>query len=548
MSVLSLSQRSRFAVFCAAALMVGVLAGGYFGDRALATSEKLSEELRTFSELLDTVQDRYMEEVEGTELVYGAIRGMLRTLDPHSSFLDPKSYREMREEQRGSFSGLGIVISLRGEENLLTVISPIEGTPAHRAGIRAGDVISMIETEETSGMSIDKALVKLRGRKGSEVKLTILREGVEEPLHFTITRDDIPTASIPYSYILRPGVGYIKIKNFTQTTAEELDQKIRHLAQQGMEQLVLDLRANPGGLLEQAVKVASRFIGGQKMIVYTRGRVANSDQEYYGTEERDGLRFPLVILVNQGSASASEIVAGAVQDHDRGLVVGENTWGKGLVQTVYPLSHESALALTTAKYYTPSGRLIQRDYHSLEDYFSYAEANLSEEEREVRYTDAGRKVLGGGGISPDVEVKVPDPPEFIQTLERRTVFFDFAVQVTARRKVDRDFQADDAVLAQFMKLLGQKKIDHKPEEIQANLDYIKNAIRAEVIGAAFGLEERSKVLAERDPQIQGALELLPRAQAMLAALRRPPRASAANPVPPKSPGEVPRQGSTDPVN
>ncbi len=544
-----MSTRSRFIVFSVAALMVGILAGGYFGDQAMATSEKLAEQLRTFSDLLDQVQERYMDEVESSELVYGAIRGMLRTLDPHSSFLDPRSYREMREEQRGSFSGLGIVISLRGEENLLTVISPIEGTPAHRAGVRAGDVISMIDEEETSGLSIDQALVKLRGRKGTTVNLSIMREAVEEALHFTIVRDDIPTASIPYSYMLQPGVGYIKIKNFTQTTTEELDQKIRHLVQQGMQRLVLDLRSNPGGLLEQAVKVSSRFLGDNKMIVYTRGRVANSDQEYYGSEERDGLRYPLIVLVNQGSASASEIVAGAIQDHDRGLVVGETTWGKGLVQTVYPLSHESALALTTAKYYTPSGRLIQRDYRSLEDYFSYADASTQpEDEREVRFTDHGRKVLGGGGISPDVEIKVPDPSEFIMTLERRSVFFDFAVQVLARRQAGRDFQVDDALLTQFMKFLAQKKIDYKPEDIESNLDYIKNSIRAEVIGATFGLEERSRVLAERDPQIQGALELIPRAQAMLSQIGRPPRTSTVRPVPPKSPGELPGQASPSPVN
>jgi carboxyl-terminal processing protease len=520
-------NKSRFLIFCVLVLMAGILAGGYFGDQALATSEHLADQLRTFSDMLDLVQERYMDEQDPAELVYGAIRGVLRTLDPHSNFLDPQSYREMREEQRGSFSGLGIVISLRGEENLLTVISPIEGTPAHRAGLRAGDIISMIDNEETSGMSIDQALVKLRGKKGTTVNLVILREGAEEPLHFTLTRDDIPTASIPYSYMLRPGVGYIKVKNFTQTTSEELDQKIHALAQQGMDRLILDLRGNPGGLLEQAVKVASRFIGGGKMIVYTRGRVTNSDQEYFGSSEQGSLRYPLIVLVNQGSASASEIVAGAIQDHDRGLVVGETTWGKGLVQTVYPLSQESALALTTAKYYTPSGRLIQRDYHSLEDYFSYADTSrLPEDEREVRFTDAGRKVLGGGGISPDVEIKIPDAPEFIQQLERKAVFFDFAVQYLVKHQVGRDFQPDDPLLAQFQKMLVQKKIDFKPEDIKDNLDFLRKGIRAEVIGNAFGLEERNKALADIDPQILKALDLFPRAQAMLAAIKRAPEPSA----------------------
>jgi carboxyl-terminal processing protease len=530
-----MKQRNYFVIFSIAAVLGGAIVGGTLGNQALATSERLGEHLRTFADIFDQVHERYMEEVDASELAYGAVRGMLRTLDPHSNFLDPKQFREMREEQRGSFSGLGIVISLRGEESLLTVISPIEGTPAHRAGLRAGDVISMIDGQETAGMAIDEALVKLRGKKGTSVHLIIVREGMEEPMPFTLVRDDIPTASIPYAYMLRPGVGYIKIKNFTQTTNEELDQKIRTLAAQGMERLILDLRANPGGLLEQAVKVASRFIGGGKMIVYTRGRVANSDQEYFGGNERDDLRYPLIVLVNQGSASASEIVAGAIQDHDRGLVVGETTWGKGLVQTVYPLSHDTGLALTTAKYYTPSGRLIQRDYRSLEDYLTYAEASTHPEvEREVRYTDSGRKVLGGGGISPDVEVKLPDASEFLQTLERRTAFFDFAVQLLSRRQVGRDFQVDDAVLAQFMKFLAQKKIEYTPEDIEADLEHIKSGIRAEVVGNQFGLEERSRVINERDPQIQRALELLPRAQEMLAALVREAKVSKA-PSPPPSP-------------
>jgi carboxyl-terminal processing protease len=528
-----MKQRNSFVVFSIAAVLGGVITGGTFGNQALATSERLGEQLRTFAEIFDQVHERYMDDVDTNELAYGAVRGMLRTLDPHSNFLDPKQFREMREEQRGSFSGLGIVISLRGEESLLTVISPIEGTPAHRAGLRAGDVISMIDGEETAGMAIDEALVKLRGRKGTSVNLVIVREGVEEPMPFTLVRDDIPTASIPYAYMLRPGVGYIKIKNFTQTTNDELDQRIDALSALGMERLILDLRANPGGLLEQAVKVASRFIGGGKMIVYTRGRVANSDQEYFGGNERDDLRYPLVVLVNQGSASASEIVAGAIQDHDRGLVVGETTWGKGLVQTVYSLSHDTGLALTTAKYYTPSGRLIQRDYRSLEDYLTYAETSKHpEEEREVRYTDSGRKVLGGGGISPDVEVKLPDASEFLQTLERRTAFFDFAVQLLSRRQAGRDFQVDDAVLTQFMKFLAQKKIEYAPEDIEANLEFIKDGIRTEVIGNQFGLEERSRAINERDPQIQRALELLPRAQEMLAVLARQAKVSRAAPPPP----------------
>ncbi len=377
----------------------------------------------------------------------------------------------------------------------------------------------MIDGDETGGMTIDQALKRLRGKKGTTVDLIITREAAEEPLDFTIKRDDIPTASIPYAYMLRPGIGYIKIKNLTQTTTDELDQKLRALSKQGMERLILDLRANPGGLLEQAVKVSSLFLGGGKMIVYTRGRVSNSDQEYYGSDDNVGLRYPLIVMVNKGSASASEIVAGAIQDHDRGLVVGENTWGKGLVQTVYPMSHESALALTTAKYYTPSGRLIQRDYRSLEDYFTYAKMD-DDGSREVHYTDAGRKVFSGGGIAPDVEVENPESPDFIQQLERRAIFFDFAVSLLAHVKLDRTFEIDEAILTRFKKFVEEKKIDFEAEDITSNLPYLETALRAEVIGNLYGLEERSRVLAENDRQLLKALDLFPRAQAMLAALTR----------------------------
>src|SRR5262249_28229473 len=261
-----------------------------------ATTEDPS--LKTFTQILSLVETNYVDEVPSRDLVYGAIRGMLIHLDPHSYFLDPKTYKEMQEEQQGSFSGLGIVISLRGDEKELTVISPIEGTPAARAGIRAGDVISQIEGKPTSGITIEEALDKLRGVKGTRVNITITREGSDEPLDFSLVRDDIPTASIPYSFMIRPGVGYIRIKNFTQTTDVELGEKIDALQAQGMKKLVLDLRWNPGGLLEQAIKVSDRFLKPRDMIVYTKGRVRDSHQEYRSTDRAGTDSMPLVVLVN----------------------------------------------------------------------------------------------------------------------------------------------------------------------------------------------------------------------------------------------------------
>jgi len=480
-----------------------------------APAARDDDALQTFTQILDLIEQNYVDEVDSQELVYSAIRGMLTTLDPHSAFLDPQSYSEMREEQKGSFSGLGIVISMKGEENQLTVISPIEGTPAHRAGIRAGDHISQIEGHSTQGFSIDDALEQLRGPKGTKVTITIEREGYDQPLEYILVRDDIPTASIPYAYMIRPGVGYIRIKNFTQTTDSELEEKIQVLRSQGMEKLLLDLRWNPGGLLDQAVRVSDRFLKKNSLIVYTKGRLRReSDREYHSMGRSTQFDLPLIVLVNRGSASASEIVAGAVQDHDRGLVVGETTWGKGLVQTVYPLGLRAGLALTTAKYYTPSGRLIQRDYGSLEEYVS-GENIAPEDERETRFTDGGRKVLGGGGISPDVTVSLKESTKFADMLERKIAFFDFAVVHAANHPDPPDtetFVVSDAILREFRKFVEQKKdVKISDEDFAENRDYIKLAIKAEIYGYHWGLEARQKVLAERDDQIREALELFPQA-------------------------------------
>ncbi|HET6373595.1 MAG TPA: S41 family peptidase, partial [Candidatus Polarisedimenticolia bacterium] len=482
--------------------------------RTAATTEQ-DASLQTFMQILDIVEQKYVDDVNSRDLIYGGIRGMLQTLDPHSTFLDPKTFKEMREEQQGSFSGLGIVISLKGEDKELTVISPIEGTPASRAGIRAGDYITHIEGKSTQGISTDEALEKLRGPKGTKVTITIQREGYDQPLDYTLVRDDIPTASLPYAYMLKPGIGYIRIKNFTQTTDTELEEKLKVLRSQGMEKLILDLRWNPGGLLEQAVRVSNRFLKPGSMIVYTKGRLQKeSDRDYKAVGQTEKVDLPLIVLVNRGSASASEIVSGAIQDHDRGLVVGETTWGKGLVQTVFPLSGNAGLALTTAKYYTPSGRLIQRDYHSLEDYVMGNNA-APLDQREVRETDAGRKVLGGGGITPDIEVSLEEPSKFCDLLERRTAFFDYAVAYVADHKEApaRDtFRVTDSIVGDFKKFLTRKKIEFTDKDIQENLAYIKLSVKAEILAYHYGLEERQKVLTERDGQIQKALEVFPLAQ------------------------------------
>lgn len=494
----------------------GSFAGGLLGGRTATLAERTGEQLGTYTQLLSLIQARAAEPVDPGVVIEGSIRGMLRTMDPHSNYLDPEDYRHMLEEQHGSFSGLGIVISKPSQDQPLTVMSPLEGTPASNAGIRAGDVISQIEGVDTLDMTIDDALRRLKGPKGTKVTITVTRPGYDEVLHFTITRDDIPTNSIRQSFLIRPGVGYVKIENFTRTTDRELEEKLRLLQKQGMTRLVLDLRRNPGGLLEQAVRIADRFLKKDQMIVYTRGRISGADQEYRATGAANKVDLPLVVLVDRFSASASEIVAGAVQDHDRGLIVGETTWGKGLVQTVYPLSQDAALALTTAHFYTPSGRLIQRSYDSIEDYLSHDEdeevARAPGAAREVRYTDGGRAVYAGGGIRPDALVRDP-VPEFIERLARGQSFFHFAVAYNARNKgLTRSFEVTPAVMQEFGRFLDSRKVRFTAAEIEEHATRLKGEIKEAIFSALWGFEEAYKVHAETDVQIQKALDLFPEAQ------------------------------------
>ena len=508
-------MRNRSILGGLAFVIAGSLAGGLLGGRSATLPDQAGDQLGTYNQLLSLVQSRAADTVDPRVAIEGSIRGLVRTLDPHTNYLDPDDYRGMLEEQQGSFSGLGIVISKPSTDKPLTVISPLEGTPAFNAGIRAGDVISQIEGVDTLDMTIDEALKRLKGPKGTPVTITVTRPGYDEVLHFTIVRDDIPTNSIRQAFLIRPGIGFIKIENFTRTTDHELEEKIKAMQKQGMTRLVLDLRRNPGGLLEQAVRVADRFLGKDQMIVYTKGRINGSDQEYRSTGTGNRADLPLVVLVDKFSASASEIVAGAMQDHDRGLIVGNTTWGKGLVQTVYPLSHDAALALTTARYYTPSGRLIQRDYNSLEDYLSHdeKEEDLVKSAKEVRHTDGGRTVYGGGGIHPDVIVDLDPTPKFVDQLERAQIFFHFAVDYNARHKsVPKGFEVTVQVLQEFQAFLDKRKVKWTPEDIESSRERLKSEIKEAIASALWGFEEGYKVYAESDRQIQKALELFPQAQ------------------------------------
>jgi carboxyl-terminal processing protease len=518
-------------------VLISSTIGGMVASKVLTNEQARQDQMKDFTAVLDTIESNYVERIPSPKVIAGGINGLLHSLDPHSNFLDEEAYASLQEEQHGSFYGLGITIqSING---ILTVISPIEGTPAFKAGLRAGDVISEIEGEPTKGKPTNQLLKKLRGPKGTKVTITVEREGFPDAMHFTLVRDEIPVNSISYSFMIRPGVGYVRIKNFTETTSRELDQALHTLKENGMNKLIVDLRFNTGGLLDQAIKVSDEFLEKGAVVVSTKGRISEANTVYKCPETNDYENMPLVVLVNRSSASASEIVAG-------GIIVGTTTWGKGLVQSLYRLSANTALALTTARYYTPSGRLIQRDYsRSMYDYY-YTDIGVDEDasHREKAYTTTGREVYGGGGITPDVKVDAVQQTKFMDLLNSEYAFFNFAKRFSAsdERKVqaveasneprtslhviDKNFKVDDQIMEDFTGFLDKSKISYTDKDIQENLPQIKAQIRQEVFGAIWGSEEGYKVASDQDPQILKALELLPKAEALLKS-RKEKLASAA---------------------
>ncbi len=514
------------------------------GAQSSEDESQIRDSLKAFTNVYALVEQNYAEPIAGDKAdiaIYdGAIPGMLRTLDPHSNFYDPKAYAKMREDQRGHYYGVGMVIQQQHDpkdnKDKVYVITPYEGTPSFRAGIRPGDVISSVDSKSADGMTSDAVAKALKGPKGTHVLVTMTREGQPKPLAFDLVRDEIPHPSVDLKYEIRPGVGYIHLTQFQETTAQEVNDAIDSFG--NMKGLVFDLRNNPGGLLSQAVEVCDHLLSKGQSIVSQRGR-AYPDQNYTATHGNDGKTFPIVVLVNRNTASAAEIVSGALQDHDRALIVGETTFGKGLVQTVYNLSENTGLALTTYHYYTPSGRLIQRNYSgvSLYDYYyNHAGAQPADNtNREVKMTDSGRTVYGGGGISPDEKVETPKSNRFEEQLAGRQVFFHFAPRYLASRTVDHNFQVDDAVLADFKKYLTDQDIPWSEKDFSDNVDWLKINIREKVLTSQFGQLQGLRALADWDPQIQKAIAFLPEAQALEDTLHKvlAQKAQARIPAPPQ---------------
>jgi len=479
---------------------------------APSTDSDVKDSLKQFTQVYQVVEDNYAEPVNPDKAIYnGAIPGMLHALDPHSNFFDPKSYSLLREEQRGKYYGVGMTVGPRN--NKVIVIFPFVGTPAYKAGIHPGDVIIAVDGKSTDNMSTSDVADLLKGPKGTTVHITILREGVEKPMDFSLVRDEIPRNSVDLAFLIKPGIGYLHITGFQETTEHEVAEALDKFGD--LKGLVLDLRQNPGGLLSEGVGVADKFLKKGQLIVSHHGR-SSPEKRYTATHGNGGKEYPMVVLVNKGTASAAEIVAGAIQDHDRGLIVGETTFGKGLVQTVYPLAENTGLALTTARYYTPSGRLIQRDYSniSLYDYYYSRDLDANNGNKEVKLTDGGRTVYGGGGITPDEIVAPVKSNHFQDTLLQHYAFFNFAKRYVVKNNVTKAFTVDDAILQEFRKFLDEEKIAFTEQDFVENNDWIRYSIKSEIFVDQFGQDEGLKIRAENDPLIIKGLELLPKARAL----------------------------------
>src|SRR5215475_12145464 len=483
---------SRAIFYLVMVLAISAILGGVFGGQVRATTkgeEDTDAAVKHFTTILGLVEENYASDVDSDKAVYGAIDGMLRTLDPHSKFFDPKAFSSLREDQRGEYYGLGITVTVRFGK--VTVVSPpFTGSPAEKVGLRVNDIIGQINGEGTSGMDLNDVVGKLKGPRGTSVKIKVMRPGVDEPIEMNPIRDKIAKYTINTEFLIRPHVGYIKLESFAETTGQELRDSLKKLreeskAQDGkdLEGIVFDLRNNPGGLLQEAIEVCETFLQKGQLVVETRGRTKGSNRPYSSQKLNPDNTFPLVVLINPQSASASEIVAGALQDHDRALIVGQTSFGKGLVQSVYPLSKNAGLALTTQKWFTPSGRLIQRDYSQISqfDYYNHRETAPPKKD-DIKHSDIGRIVYGGGGITPDYIIEQPKVNEFQTTLEAKFAVYTFVREFLAKNpSIDQSFQVSDSMIDQFKQHMTKRGIEFAEKDFQDNRDFIKRSIKYQIV-------------------------------------------------------------------
>jgi carboxyl-terminal processing protease len=518
-------RHSRFVPVTVFAVVLSALLGGYFGSDLSARQDEVTQQYRVFDAALAAIEREYVDEAPSDRLVYSAIDGLLKTLDPHSSFFDPRSYAQMRERQEGRYYGLGIQIQVIDGD--ITVMSIFEGSPAYRKGLRRGDVIARISGEDAKGWTSEQAVSKLKGPKGTTVNISIKRRGYDKLIDLDVERDEVNIVTVRGAFMIDGETGYIKLGDFSETSNDEVSAALRTLTESGMKRLVFDLRDNPGGPLDQAIKIANQFLPKGDMIVYTRGRIPSSERDYHALQQGDYTKMPMIVLVNRSSASASEIVSGALQDHDRALIVGETTFGKALVQSVFPISGGAGLALTTGRYFTPSGRMIQRPWDgAFDEYLTYSLRDQTGEREhsasQMKLTDAGRKVYSGGGIEPDKFVPGPvegfSPTRFGRQLIARGAFANFADRYTAEgdtrfsqanknlKPIARGFSVTDGMVDEFRQMLVKDGVTIDEQAFAQDQGFIRAMIGFDIDQSLFGMSEARKRLMSQDPQAQVALK------------------------------------------
>ena len=497
--------------------------GGIFGPGLQPVSaadggpeEDLKTSIKQFTKVYDVVEENYADKLSSDKAIYkGSIPGMLRTLDPHSNFFDPKDFQALREDQRGHYYGVGMTVGPRNGKTI--VIAPFGGSPAYKAGLRPGDVIMEVNDKRTENLSTSEIADLLKGPRGTHVQVVVAREGVDKPITFNIVRDEIPRFSVEEAFWVKPGIAYMHISAFNENTSKEMEDNLKRLGENNIKGLILDLRENPGGLLNEGVAVAGHYLRKGEVVVSHRGR-ASAEKPYLARGSSSGQNYPIVVMVNRYSASAAEIVAGALQDHDRGWILGENTFGKGLVQTVYPLPENTGLALTTAHYYTPSGRLIQRDYSNISflDYY-YGKRTDTKNPLDVKSTDSGRTVYGGGGITPDERYEPPKYNKFQTDLLRKFAFFNFSAKYFGGKdsKLPKGWEPDQNVQNEFHQYLLSQNIPFTEAEWAENHTWIAQQLKREMYATAFSFEDSQKVAVEVDPMVEKAVEAMPEAKALL---------------------------------
>ena len=537
-------MKKKFSVWTIAAMMVVGIIVGFEGKR-LISADNIYEQLNKFKDILVLADKYYVDTVDTRKLTEGAINGLLEQLDPHSVYFPPKIFQRTTEEMQGNYQGVGMLI--RALNDTIIVIEPMGGGPAAMLGILSNDRIVKINDSTVIGFTADQASQRLRGPKGTKVKVAIARPGVDELLVYEITRAEIALTSIDVAMMVNDEVGYVNVNKFGMKTSQELARTLQSLRGQGMKRLILDLRSNPGGILEEAVRMADLFLDGgtkdkPKKIVYTKARSAELEESYVASGGDPYEKLPLIVLIGNYSASASEIVAGAIQDWDRGLIVGETSFGKGLVQRQWTFNDGSGLRLTIARYYTPSGRLIQRSYEGKGKGEYQREAFQRDEQegenlehkkdakakadslRLIYHTNRGRAVYGGGGITPDYIVKPPSLGKSTENLLRRDMVYQFVAAYLdgEGQKLRSNFGADrknfvqsyaitDQILDNFQTFIKTKGVSTEEKDFKQDIAYIKARLKAEIARAFWGNDGWYPVMLEVDPQFQKAVGLVPEA-------------------------------------